>query len=150
MREQFRLTVAAMATTGREPIWSMGDDTPPAFLARRGRGVAGYLRQSFAQVTNPAIDPERERLVMSLAVSLGPRPPLLDLASCASRPAIRLDPPILRSSDLEEILAGGGVEWRIVRLDATWPLRAAIRRACATPWTAWSGMGCAPPGQAPT
>ncbi len=119
--EQSRLTVAAMATTGREPMWSMGDDTPPAFLARRGRGVAGYLRQSFAQVTNPAIDPERERLVMSLAVSLGPRPPLLDLASCASRPAIRLDPPILRSSDLEEILAGGGVEWRIVRLDATWP-----------------------------
>ena len=76
--EQLRLTVAAMATSGREPMWSMGDDTPPAVLGRRSRSVAGYLRQAFAQVTNPPIDPERERLVMSLAIPLGPRPALLD------------------------------------------------------------------------
>ncbi len=56
----------------------MGDDTPPAILGRRTRPVAGYLRQAFAQVTNPPIDPERERLVMSLAMTLGPRPALLD------------------------------------------------------------------------
>jgi glutamate synthase (ferredoxin) len=119
--EQLRLTVAAMATTGREPLWSMGDDTPPAVLARRPRGVAGYLRQAFAQVTNPAIDPERERLVMSLAVVVGPRSPLLDPIGEPGRPSILLDPPLLRAPELDHILAGAGLAWTVVRLDATWP-----------------------------
>ena len=96
--EQLRLTVAAMATSGREPLWSMGDDTPPAFLARRARGVAGFLRQAFAQVTNPPIDPERERLVMSLAIPLGPRPALLDVADAPRRPNLLLDPPVIGAS----------------------------------------------------
>ena len=59
---------------GQEPLWSMGDDTPDAGA---GHGSIGrstdHLRQSFAQVTNPPIDPERERIVMDLAVELGRR-----------------------------------------------------------------------------
>jgi glutamate synthase domain-containing protein 2/glutamate synthase domain-containing protein 1/glutamate synthase domain-containing protein 3 len=133
--EQLRLTVAAMATSGREPIWSMGDDTPPAVLGRRARGVAGYLRQAFAQVTNPPIDPERERLVMSLAIPLGPRPPLLDLSGRGSRPTILLDPPVIGSSILRAILDRADVDWRVETLDATWSPRsgpsgqAGLRRA---------------------
>ena len=99
--EQLRLTVAAMATTGREPTWSMGDDAPPAILGRRARNVAAYLRQSFAQVTNPPIDPERERLVMSLAVPLGPRPALLDPIDPRRPATVLLDPPLIDSAGLE-------------------------------------------------
>ena len=133
--EQLRLTVAAMATSGREPMWSMGDDTPPAVLGRRSRGVAGYLRQAFAQVTNPPIDPERERLVMSLAIPLGPRPALLDPAGHGTRPTIPLDPPVIGPATLRAILEHADASWRIVILDATWSpaagrvaLRAALDR----------------------
>jgi glutamate synthase domain-containing protein 2/glutamate synthase domain-containing protein 1/glutamate synthase domain-containing protein 3 len=134
--EQIRLVVATMATSGREPIWSMGDDTPPAVLGRRPRSIAGYLRQAFAQVTNPPIDPERERLVMSLAISLGPRPTLLDApgpaAGAAARPAVVLDPPVIGSSVLETLAQRMDGAWRIANLDATWRPRsgeAGLRRA---------------------
>ena len=122
--EQLRLTVAAMATSGREPIWSMGDDTPPAILGRRARSVAGYLRQAFAQVTNPPIDPERERLVMSLAIPLGPRPRFLDTAAKGVRPAILLDPPVIGQATLRSIVDRAGGDWQVVTLDATWSPRA--------------------------
>ena len=75
--ERQRLDIKTMALEAHEPLWSMGDDTPtPGARASTGR-VADHLRQSFAQVTNPAIDPERERIVMDLSVELGRRSPLL-------------------------------------------------------------------------
>ena len=121
-----------MATSGREPLWSMGDDTPPAFLARRARGVAGYLRQAFAQVTNPPIDPERERLVMSLAIPLGPRPALLDLATASTPASLLLDPPVIGAAGLRSIVERGEDDWQVAILDASWPVRsgeAGLRRA---------------------
>ncbi|HEX7959543.1 MAG TPA: glutamate synthase large subunit [Terriglobales bacterium] len=56
---------------GKEPIWSMGDDTPPAFLSQMRRTLWDYCKQRFAQVTNPPIDPLRETHVMSLQSSVG-------------------------------------------------------------------------------
>ena len=72
--ERARLDIKTMAVEGHEPLWSMGDDTPTAGRGRLDRPVADHLRQAFAQVTNPAIDPERERAVMDLRVELGRRP----------------------------------------------------------------------------
>jgi len=121
------MTVKAMATSGREPTWSMGDDTPLAVMARRPRAVAGYLRQAFAQVTNPPIDPERERAVMSLEVPVGPRPRLLDPAGRGAPRCARLAGPLLATAGREALLAlgrrgpGDTEPWRIVTLDATWP-----------------------------
>jgi glutamate synthase (ferredoxin) len=71
--EDVKFVVEAMAETGAEPVYSMGDDIPIAALGRTPRRIYGYLRQRFAQVTNPAIDPLREKAVMSLRVLLGPR-----------------------------------------------------------------------------
>ena len=125
--EQLRMTIRTMTTTGREPTWSMGDDTPLAVMARRPRVVAGYLRQAFAQVTNPPIDPERERIVMSLEVPVGPRPRLLDPARRSAARCRRLPGPILATAGREAILglglrgADGAGPWRIVTLEATWP-----------------------------
>ena len=71
--ERARLDIKTMALEAHEPLWSMGDDTPTAGRGRLDRPVADHLRQAFAQVTNPAIDPERERVVMDLRVELGRR-----------------------------------------------------------------------------
>ena len=62
-----------LAQTGHDPVSSMGDDASIAPLAGRARPFSTYLRQRFAQVTNPAIDHLRERLVMSVSTLLGPR-----------------------------------------------------------------------------
>ena len=70
-REDIERTLVPMCTNGSEPIASMGNDTPPAVLSDRPQLLWGYFRQQFAQVTNPAIDPIREELVMSLTEYIG-------------------------------------------------------------------------------
>jgi glutamate synthase domain-containing protein 2/glutamate synthase domain-containing protein 1/glutamate synthase domain-containing protein 3 len=71
--DQHRLLFRPLVHEGQEAVWSMGDDTPPAFLSRRQRPLWDYCKQRFAQVTNPPIDPLRETQVMSLRVYLGER-----------------------------------------------------------------------------
>ena len=75
-REDLTLLLRAAAGHGHEPVSSMGDDTALPPLAGRARPVFSYLRQRFAQVTNPPIDHLRERYAMSLRTLLGPRAPL--------------------------------------------------------------------------
>ena len=72
-REELNVMLRPIAQSGRDPVYSMGDDAPIAPLAGRPRPLASYFRQRFAQVTNPAIDHLRERAVMSVATLLGPR-----------------------------------------------------------------------------
>src|SRR5262249_45723657 len=72
-REALNVMLRPIAQTGKDPVYSMGDDAPIAPLAGRPRPLASYFRQRFAQVTNPAIDHLRERAVMSVATLLGPR-----------------------------------------------------------------------------
>jgi glutamate synthase domain-containing protein 2/glutamate synthase domain-containing protein 1/glutamate synthase domain-containing protein 3 len=106
-REDVSLGLRAMASGGAEPTFSMGDDTPVPPLATSPRPVTAFLRQRFAQVTNPALDHLREGWVMSLRTLLGPRPPLLEEGP-ADRRLVELDTFLLEGAP-----AG-------VRLDATW------------------------------
>ena len=120
--ERARLDIKTMALEAHEPLWSMGDDTPTAGRARLDRPVADHLRQAFAQVTNPAIDPERERIVMDLRVELGRRPPLLGGPPRGPR-TLRLERPIV--ADLDGLLRAVRERGRRARtLDATWPAEA--------------------------
>src|SRR5258708_4617547 len=93
-----------MATEGKDAVWSMGDDTPLAFLARSPRPVYAYFRQRFAQVTNPAIDPLREACVVSLHTRLGPWPHLLDKNS--PLPGISLPSPFMSLGQVEALRRG--------------------------------------------
>lgn len=77
-REDVRMILQPMAVDGKDAVWSMGDDTPLAYLAKAPRPVYAYFRQRFAQVTNPAIDPLREACVVSLHTRLGPWSHMLD------------------------------------------------------------------------
>lgn len=74
--EDLSFILEPMATQGEEPVSSMGVDTPLAVLSDRPRPLFDYFVQSFAQVTNPPIDPLREQRVMSASSFLGVRPAL--------------------------------------------------------------------------
>ena len=80
--DQFRMLFQPLVQQGQDPLWSMGDDAPPAFLSSLPRPLWDYCKQRFAQVTNPPIDPLRENHVMSLDMYLGKNllldSPLLD------------------------------------------------------------------------
>ncbi len=91
-----------MALDGKEPVGSMGTDVPLAVLSDQPQHLTSYFKQLFAQVTNPPIDPIRERLVMSLATFLGNNGNLLDenRLHCHS---VALPHPILNNHDLEKI-----------------------------------------------
>ena len=71
------MVIQPMAAEGKEPTFCMGDDIPLAVLSEKPHVLYDYFKQRFAQVTNPAIDPLRESLVMSLKVELGERGNLL-------------------------------------------------------------------------
>jgi len=69
--EEIHQVVRTLAENGQEATGSMGDDTPMAVLSSQPRTLYDYFRQQFAQVTNPPIDPLRERYVMSLGTCIG-------------------------------------------------------------------------------
>ncbi|MBA3469962.1 MAG: glutamate synthase large subunit [Herpetosiphonaceae bacterium] len=119
--EALSMVLKPMAQSGAEPIGSMGDDTPAAVLSALGRPVASYLKQRFAEVTNPPIDPLREKLVMSLSIRLGPRHNLL-----AERPGqahqISLPSPVLRDHELAALRACSDLTFGCATLDATFPV----------------------------
>lgn len=71
--EDIEFVLRAMLTEQKEPVWSMGDDTPLAALSGQARDLSDFFQQRFAQVTNPPIDPLRERSFMSLDCYLGQR-----------------------------------------------------------------------------
>ncbi len=94
-----------MAESGREPVASMGDDSPPAFLSDQPRRLFDFFKQSFAQVTNPPVDPIRERFVFNLCKYLGSEDFLL-AGEPGSNAAIRVESPILSPRELRLLLQG--------------------------------------------
>jgi glutamate synthase (NADPH/NADH) large chain len=100
--EDLDTIIAPMAIEGKEPIGSMGNDSPLAVLSNQPQHLSAYFKQLFAQVTNPPIDPIRERMVMSLATFAGSNGNLLveEPAACHS---VALQHPILNNHELEKI-----------------------------------------------
>ena len=100
--EDLEHIIAPMAIDGKEPIGSMGTDVPLAVLSDQPQHLSSYFKQLFAQVTNPPIDPIRERLVMSLATFVGNNGNMLieDPISCHT---VALKHPVLSNHELEKI-----------------------------------------------
>lgn len=101
-KEDLRVVLQPMGENGEEPIGSMGQDTPLAILSDQAQHLSSYFKQLFAQVTNPPIDPIRERLVMSLVSYVGGSKNLLNESGEHCR-TLALDQPILSNKDLEKI-----------------------------------------------
>jgi len=100
--EDLRILIAPMAEKGEEPIGSMGTDTPLACLSDRPQPLFNYFKQMFAQVTNPAIDPIREELVMSLTSYIGTERNILEETALHCH-TLKLEHPILTNFDLERL-----------------------------------------------
>jgi glutamate synthase domain-containing protein 2/glutamate synthase domain-containing protein 1/glutamate synthase domain-containing protein 3 len=120
-REELRMIIAPMATTAEEAVGSMGNDAPLAALSDRPQLLFSYFRQLFAQVTNPAIDPLRERIVMSLAAPLGPVGNLLDETG-AHGWQVRLRHPVLDVAEMLALRAITEPALRAVTLPAVFPV----------------------------
>jgi glutamate synthase (NADPH/NADH) large chain len=114
--EDLKALIVPMAATGYEAIGSMGDDTPLAVLSKESRHISNYFKQHFAQVSNPPIDPIRERLVMSLFTRIGVSLNVLDETPNHTN-QIHISQPVLMNSDLEKLkhLPAHGFDYAIIR-----------------------------------
>ena len=101
-QEDLKLLISPMVANSQEAIGSMGTDTPISVLSSNNKLLYTYFKQNFAQVTNPAIDPIRENLVMSLKTILGPRMNLLSLIPVEHKRLI-LEQPIINNNEIEAI-----------------------------------------------
>ncbi|MDP4090258.1 MAG: glutamate synthase large subunit, partial [Bacillota bacterium] len=100
--EDLKDIIAPMAEQGKEPLGSMGNDTPLAVLSNKPQNLFAYFKQLFAQVTNPPIDPIREKLVMSLMNYMGAQENILtDVFE--DNYFIEIDRPILRNEEMAKI-----------------------------------------------
>ena len=124
-QEDLKFIMQPMSAAGEEPIGSMGNDSPLAVLSNKDKTLYHYFKQLFAQVTNPAIDPIREELVMSLVSFIGPKPNLLGIDEL--NPPLRLEvgQPVLDFYEMEKIrhierYTGG--KFKSCELDVTYPV----------------------------
>eukprot|EP00968_Pinguiococcus_pyrenoidosus_P029101 scaffold8318_cov659-Pinguiococcus_pyrenoidosus.AAC.1 len=107
-----------MANTGKEATFCMGDDAPLAVLSTKPHVLYDYFKQRFAQVTNPAIDPLREGMVMSLKMSLGKKGNSLQPVEENAR-LLHIDSPVLHEGDMAFIQESA---FPSVTLDTTYPI----------------------------
>src|SRR3990167_6035903 len=134
--EEQAMIVEPVEKTGKEPVFSMGDDTPPSVLSARPKPLFTYFKQLFAQVTNPPIDPIREELVMSLNTVLGARPNLLEEGPAKKR-MLFVTSPLLQPQEFSAIRSLRDAELKAATIPAVFAaakgadgLRPAVKRIC--------------------
>src|SRR5256886_9614505 len=91
-----------MAMNGEEPVGPSGNVWPLAVLSNKNKTLYHYFKQLFAQVTNPAIDPIREELVMSLVSFIGPKPNLLGIDELNPPLRLEVSQPVLDFYEMEK------------------------------------------------
>jgi glutamate synthase (NADPH) large chain len=134
--EHLSFLLQPMVDEGKDPLGSMGNDAPLAFLSERPRLLYDYFKQLFAQVTNPPIDSTREAAVMSLAVPIGPEGNLLDTTPEQAE-RLWLPHPVLDDAEMASLIDIDHGQWRSAVIDITYPreqgedgLERALDRIC--------------------
>lgn len=100
--EDISMQIADMAGAAKETTYSMGDDAPLSCLSERPHPLYSYFKQRFAQVTNPPIDPLREGVVMSLAMTLGKKESIYKVSEKGAR-LIHLESPVVNDAEMARI-----------------------------------------------
>jgi glutamate synthase (ferredoxin) len=119
--EEIEYVVKPMAHDGKEPVGSMGDDTPLSVLQDESRLLYTYFKQKFAQVTNPAIDSVREEIVMSLDTYLGRRRSILEATPEAAR-LVHLTSPLMLDEELAALRRTQNEDIKVATLYARFPV----------------------------
>lgn len=120
-REDLDIILNAMASTGVEPIGSMGSDQPLAVLSEKPKLLYWYFKQLFAQVTNPPIDPIREELVMSLMTYLGIHDNVLAEEPSQAR-LVKFRYPVLSNEDLGRLRTLNQDDFKCVTVQMGFPV----------------------------
>ncbi|MEZ5008068.1 MAG: glutamate synthase large subunit [Chitinophagales bacterium] len=118
--EDIKMIVEPMCSKGKEPLGSMGTDIPMAILSDQSQHLANYFKQLFAQVTNPPIDPIRERLVMSTFTSLGGADSLLETVPEHCK-QIHIRQPILTDGDMNKLRYTHRKDFKIEKIYCHFP-----------------------------
>ncbi len=118
-QEDLELILHPMVDEAKEPVGSMGDDTPVAILSDQYRGLHHFFRQNFSQVTNPPIDSLRERRGMTLRTRLGNLGNIMDEDASQCR-VLRLESPILTTAEFKALRGYMGDS--AVEIDCTFPV----------------------------
>ncbi len=124
--EEREYILRPLAEKAQEAVAAMGDDTPMAVMSRQRRLVTDYFRQKFAQVTNPAIDPIRESMVMSLETFIGKEKNIFDICE-ESAHRIALNSPILSPYKFKSLHQQQGMP--VVTLDALFNAKQTLKDA---------------------
>lgn len=135
--EELKVIITDFAKKGIEPLGSMGTDAALPILSHQAQHLSHYFKQLFAQVTNPPIDPIREKMVMSLFSYIGSSKNILDETPehCAK---IRIDQPVLSNAELAKLKAISKSGYQSAVLDILFDpsnkagtLEAAVDSVCA-------------------
>ncbi|WNC69284.1 glutamate synthase large subunit [Thalassotalea nanhaiensis] len=131
--EEIQQVIKTMAENGQEATGSMGDDTPMAVLSSKSRTLYDYFRQQFAQVTNPPIDPLRERFVMSLATSVGREHNVFN-ETTGHADRVQFDTPVLMYTGIKQLREFDPEHYHSETIDLNYcpseGLQQAIERIC--------------------
>ncbi len=137
-KEDLKFILAAFVTAGKDPIGSMGADIPLAVLSNHAQHLSNYFKQLFAQVTNPPIDPIRERSVMSLFSLLGSKGNLTEEKEEQAQ-FIHLDQPVLTNEHMLKLRSWHHPGFKMSTIDILFRadeqkgrLKASIRHICST------------------
>jgi glutamate synthase (NADH) len=135
--EALDMLLLPMAKDGVEALGSMGNDTPLAVMSNREKLTFEYFKQMFAQVTNPPIDPIREKIVTSMECMIGPEGDLLETTEKQCN-RLSLKGPLVSIDEMEAIKKMNYRGWRSKVLDITYPkksgrkgLEETLNRMCA-------------------
>ena len=117
-QEDVNYILRSMAETAKEPLGSMGTDVPLAVLSNQSRHISDYFKQQFAQVSNPPIDPIRERVVMSLKTGVGRLYNILSETPLHCK-QIAFDQPVLTNKQLDKLRDFQDENFRVKTIHAT-------------------------------
>lgn len=120
-REDIENIIIPMVNNHKEPVGSMGTDTPIAVFSNKPQRLFNYFKQVFAQVTNPAIDPIRERLVMTLTSYIGREGSLLEETPEHCQ-MVQFKNPVFTNLDIDKLRTWDDENFKAGTLDITWPI----------------------------
>ena len=114
-KEDIDTIIAPMAQLGKEPIGSMGSDTPIAVLSQRSQLIYNYFKQLFAQVTNPPLDGIREELICDISLTLGADHNIFNIVPehCNK---LKIQNPVISKEDLDKIKTYGDKGFKVTSI----------------------------------